>query len=522
MLTKSLRFAPLALALTAIGCAAHVDDAAPESADDGDELTSNTARSRSLAFDGAVYVRVDASDAEILQAVQRQTKTAFGALRTAQIGVNNRELKAVDPKTFVKSVVEVVTTPGTPGTAMTKVTYRYTDDAVVPVSMARRTAISLAVLGQGYESKTDRILVECTDNDEEAHDFRGSLWYVFNASTSACKKAISAESKVVEADRAKLVDPKTQVPASEVSRLYRPMTVRLGADKTNKGRSYPEYDRLYAGGVQKGKLVMGVVNGVIDHGGGALVDDSGYHDWMNTMREVFRARPGYKLVKSEPQETFTFKVGQKTLSPTIQQMVDWELDGAWPAGLSQTDRASLRKQVGDKLIKHWLTIEAETTVQIGDAPAQPLTLQLFTYFGAESSEVPHKRAIKNSDVFVYNGHSYIGFGPLDPSRFSVGDFPDSYQLLFIDGCVSYNYYEKDYFPLKAGGTKNLDLVTNGMEAPAWQSGWALGRFLARLTDGTQASYRDLLQAASATDPLRVVDGEVDNAYSPTKTPIKLK
>lgn len=58
-----------------------------------------------------------------------------------------------------------------------------------------------------------------------------------------------------------------------------------------------------------------------------------------------------------------------------------------------------------------------------------------------------------------------------------------------------------------------------MEAPAWQSGYALGKFLARLTDGTQASYRDLLKAASATDPLRVVDGEVDNAYSPSKTPV---
>ena len=87
--------------------------------------------------------------------------------------------------------------------------------------------------------------------------------------------------------------------------------------------------------------------------------------------------------------------------------------------------------------------------------------------------------------------------------------------------MSYNYYEKDYLPLKSGGTKNLDLITNGLEAPAGRSGYALGKFISRMFDGTQASYLDLLTAASATDSLRVVDGEIDNKYSPSATPIKL-
>ena len=94
--------------------------------------------------------------------------------------------------------------------------------------------------------------------------------------------------------------------------------------------------------------------------------------------------------------------------------------------------------------------------------------------------------------------------------------------MFIDGCVSYNYYEKDYIPLKSGGTRNLDLITNGLEAPSWQSGYALGRFLGTLVNGKQASYLQLLQAASATDELRVVDGELDNVYSPAKTPITIQ
>src|SRR6185369_9324902 len=137
----------------------------------------------------------------------------------------------------------------------------------------------------------------------------------------------------------------------------------------------------------------------------------------------------------------------------------------------------------------------------------------------EGDSTPHKRGIKTSDVFIYNGHSYIGYGPLDPSRFSASDFPSSYQILFIDGCVSYNYYEADYFPLKEGGTKNLELITNGLEAPAYHSGYALGRFVNLLTGGSQASYKNLLAAAEETDPLRVVDGEVDNTYKPSKKKI---
>ena len=151
-----------------------------------------------------------------------------------------------------------------------------------------------------------------------------------------------------------------------------------------------------------------------------------------------------------------------------------------------------------------------------------MTIKIQTYFGSESDATPHKRGIKTSDVFIYNGHSYIGYGPLDPSNFSASDFPPSYQILFIDGCVSYNYYERDYFPLKQGGSQNLELITNGLEAPSWHSGYALGRFLNVMLNGKQASYKQLLTAADDTDSLRVVDGELDNVYDPGKTPISVR
>jgi hypothetical protein len=76
-------------------------------------------------------------------------------------------------------------------------------------------------------------------------------------------------------------------------------------------------------------------------------------------------------------------------------------------------------------------------------------------------------------------------------------------------------------PYKAGGTKNLDFITNGLEAPSLGSGRASGKFLSRLLDGSGASYKELLQAVKATDALRVVDGELDNRYRPSRTKVSV-
>jgi hypothetical protein len=47
----------------------------------------------------------------------------------------------------------------------------------------------------------------------------------------------------------------------------------------------------------------------------------------------------------------------------------------------------------------------------------------------------------------------------------------------------------------------------------------MGQFVATLLNGKSASYKDLLIAAQDTDPLRVVDGELDNTFTPARFPI---
>jgi hypothetical protein len=502
---------------------------------DEDDLTSLTARQRKLTFEGFVFVDADASSSEILRTVHAQTQSAFGALREANISVAKRELADVDPAGFIKEPVTVIDAESGTASEALRVRYRYEDQAVVPKSMSRRTAIHLGLLHGDFESKTHRILEECTGNTEHDIEFEDSIWYVFNPSLESCQEAMDAEQSAIDAARDGLDDAKTEIVPAEFDRLYIPMTARLSATKTSQGKTYPEYDRLYAGGVEKGKLVISLVNGEIDHAEPGTtpspIDDEGYTEMMGEMDVILSARPSLKIVKTEPStDLTTFTVNGKTAkASSFKDFVNWEIyRTGYPQGFSTTtDRTALRKAVASRLLRKWIRFEEAVTVKVGAAAAKAVTIQINQYYGSGSDETPHRRAIRTSDVFLYNGHSYIGSGPLDPERYDEDDFPASYQIFFVDACVSYNYYNQDYFALKDRGTLDLDTITNGLESFSDGSGAGLGRFVVRLLDGKQASYKDLLTAAQTEgadydwgkDALRVVDGEVDNVYKPTTTPI---
>ena len=532
-LSMRLPLLALLVASTAIACAAPTDE--DNTADGEEDLTSLTARARKLTFAGYVYVADGASDDTILRAVKAQTQSAFGALRTAKVGVNSRELHDVDASTFLKTSVTVVD-KANPGrtTKMTKVAYTYTDNALVPTTMSTRSAISLALLGNNYASQTTKILPQCTANDSEAKEFVSSVWYVFDPSVSTCKPAMVAEEKAIDADKVGLKE--NEVPLSEINRLYIPMQANLKATSQSSAVKYPEYDQLYSGaGVENGKLVIGMVNGLMaDWAAGEhhdTVEDAGYDMWLEGLREIFKARPGLAFVSAEPAaDVLSYTVGATNVKfASFDDVIAFELDNKNPTGITYANRDALRKVIADTFVRHWVTFEAPVQVTM-KGETKPLTIKLQSYFGAETDSTPHKRGIKTSDIFVYNGHSYIGYGPLDPSRFSASDFPSTYQVLNLNGCVSYNYYEKDYIPLKSGGTKNLDLVTNGLESWVNESGPAMGRFVGAFIDGKQNPYKDILKAAQFTyygydwgmDALRVVDGELDNKYKPSKTPISVK
>jgi hypothetical protein len=530
------RHSALALLLVVAGSqAACAVDAVPTTGDEED-LTSVTARERALSIEGYVYVKPGTSDAAILAAVRKQNKSGFGALRTADISANNRELGDIDAKTFAKEPVTVVDPlhPTAPTTQAIRVRYTYTDRALVPVAMATRSAVSIALMEGNYDLQSKRILTECTENTAHDKEFESAIWYVFNPSLSSCKDAIATEQQAIDDARKGLTDPAHQIVKEELARLYLPITAKLEGVATSTKKTYPEYDRLWSGGVQPGKLVISIVSGVMaDWAAGetpVIVDDIGYTGFFDEMSEIMKVRPGFKLVSAEGVDLTTFTVGTKIVKGvTWADLSHWQHDNTgYPSNITTAaDKLALRKAVADKIYKHWLLWEATFSVKIGTAAAKDVTVSLNTYYGAETDESPHRRALAGSDVVIYNGHSYIGSGPLDPVRYDTSDFPSSYQLFFFNSCVSFNYYEKDFFKMKTGGADNLDMVTNGLESWVNGSGAAMGRFVGTLINGKQLAYKEILVETAkgapsydfGQDALRVVDGELGNKYKPASKKI---
>lgn len=503
-------------------------------ASEEDDLTSLTARERKLTFEGYVYVEADAGDAAILRAVREQTQSAFGALREANISVASRELAGVDAETFEIEDVTVVAEDGSQGFAK-RVRYRYVDQAVVPTTMARRSAVHLGLLHGDYQAQSKRVLEECTWNTAHDRDFEDSVWYVWNPSLERCKKAMAAEQAAIDEARERLLSPEAEVVPEEIGRLYLPMTARLEPKKMTAGKVYPEYDRLFSGGAEPGALKVSLVNGEIDHPPPGserhLIEDSGYEETVNQLWAILEARPDMELVSTEPEVDLSrIEIPGRTAEVgSFRELLRWERENAgFPEGTTYEEKKALRREVGTRIFKKWLKFEEKVLVSIAGAEPEPFTIRVEQYYGAGSDSAPHRRGLKSSDVFIYSGHSYIGSGPLDPNKFGPEDFSPGYQILFIDGCVSFNYYNKDYFELKPGGSRDLDTITNGLESYADGAGAASGRFVAELLGG-RATYKELLETAGTDgtdyawgkDALRVVDGEVDNAYAPSETPVEV-
>jgi len=84
----------------------------------------------------------------------------------------------------------------------------------------------------------------------------------------------------------------------------------------------------------------------------------------------------------------------------------------------------------------------------------------------------YKRSLEESTMMIYAGHSGLG-GHLDLATiesirgFSIQPSKEKYQIYYFNSCTSYTYYNSTYFGRKKNsddrkGTKNLDIVTNGL------------------------------------------------------------
>ena len=526
------------------GCGNASDGASDQHGED--DLTSVSGSQRSLTFQGMFYVPYGTSASTISVMAQTQAKAAFGALRTANMAASSAYMTGIVPGSITQLPVNVMDTahPGSKNSAAIRVTYMYKDEAIVPKTNTS-SAFATALLQPNYASNDTIIRRDCTPGETE--ETGEPVWYSLNTTVAACQADISAEATAIESDRTKLPPPAGYkypwITQSELTRTFFPTVFALGSDTTNTNVSYPEYDKLYGGteGVEPGKLVIGIIEGYVTHkaipseaalqgkfanpDGSLAYDGYVFEEFMQAISAALSTHAAFA-----PTSPVTLAYTANGHAYSYASFAQLAAFAASPTENADTD--ALMQEIMTAASKTWLTFEAPVTVTATKSGvAHPLTLKLQAYFGTDEENVSvFKTAFKHNDVLGYMGHSYTGHGPYAPGNIVASDFASGYQLMFFNGCVSYNYYDQSFFAMKAGGTKNLDLITNSIEGEFTSQE---GTFAAAIFDGTLPNYTQILTRLEdssanfgsgndrAYDPFRVVDGELDNVYSPSVTPITI-
>jgi hypothetical protein len=208
----------------------------------------------------------------------------------------------------------------------------------------------------------------------------------------------------------------------------------------------------------------------------------------------------------------------------------WVIDGTgFPAavGSDRGKRDELLRQVIANFSERWIVWSMPVTVTRGDQ-TRHMTVELRTWHGWEDGSPDirlHARwryleAFWHADVFAYTGHSHFGHGPLEPWEYSRANFPDRYQVLLFNSCLSFNYYDEDFLAMHPGGTEQLDVVVNGLPAYWYGMGQASARYVIGVLSGSR-SWSEILAGMTIDlpwqhgyDPMRAVNGEVGNAFDP--------
>jgi hypothetical protein len=520
----------LALALPACGS---VDAPSGQS---GGDLTSVGGTAKTIEWDAFVYAEANNSDADIQRAIARQVKSSLGALREKSIGISDLNAEHnLDPAGWTREPLTVVDANGQPLRTVTRVRYHYRDTALVGKSVDPGAAVAFTVLFGDYVAGSAALQPACVD---EATD-GDSLWYHFAPGQPACAQLIAAENAGVNAALAKLADATAQLAASDAARRFLPVRAKLTPIAAAPTK-YPEYDRLWGFGSDRTKLIVYAFVGVESN----LRDshDSGAIEYQRLLRTLRAGLPSLQVTFTQPYALLLdFWVdGQKLDGVTFDDVARWMIDDTgYPAAVGDDagKREALRQQVIDRFSERWIYLSAPATVTMG-GETRKMTVELRTYWGQEDGDPTSKQhaewryleAFWYGDAFAYAGHSHFGHGPLEPTNYNGGNFPDRYQVMLVNSCLSYNYYDLDFIQMHPEHERNLDVVMNGLPAYWNGMGESTARYLLALVDGSGKSWAQLLESMKIADPwgapgyepMRGVNGELDNAYDPARAPITVR
>lgn len=519
------------LALGPMGCATGEAGLTEE------DLTSASGAERRIEWQSFVYVPKGTPDAEIAKAIQKQVKSAIGALRQPEIGIQDRDaLTNLDPKGWVREDLQVVDGPasGKPAgpVAVQRIRYKYSDVALVK-KKSTATAYTLTLLFGDYVAKAAKLKPDCSDDQATEAD---SLWFHYTPQLAKCQAAIKKEIQAINSATQGL-DLTKQISKVDYQRDFVTFKADLKPVKAPPVK-YPEYDKLWGFGTDRQKVVIYAFFGVdADLRNPKDVSAVEHFRFLRTLRQRF---PKLTVTDTKPFAlVLDYEVGGQKIAAKYEDVFAWMVDDTgFPAavGTDAAKRAALKQQVIDRFGEHWIVWSLPVSVSIA-GKTREMTVELRTYWGYEDGKPEWRQAARNrylegfwhADVFLYQGHSHFGHGPLEPTGYHAGNFPNRYQTFLINSCVSFNYYDQDFVNLHPGGSKNLDIVVNGLPAYWTKLGEASANYVVGLVGGDNKSWLDLLAgmtvkpgwAPGGYDPMRAVNGELDNAFDAKKTPVKV-
>ncbi len=509
------------LAIGGVSCAPTEEDG---DSIDPDEIVGTNSVARTVSLQSFVYVPVGASDRQIQEVAVAQIRPLFGALKAHDIGLGRRldtpsAYTAIDTSTFVRDEVTVVD-PARPGTTtrMLRVKFSYSDRATVTKRLQTRRAFATTLLFN-VGSRGSEIVNAC---QSEHQDWGTSgLWYNFEPHLSACQSLVTAEKDRITTQRRALTDADHQITVDEAARTFLPTTLKITTIARTENK-YPDYHRLF----DDNRLVVASYFGVdkLDD-----PNDYGARNFFTYIRTVLRARPELQLQPVAGSDFTRISFNGATISNvTPLQVAGWIVDRTgYPSSVPYAMVDAFRRQVIAQWRDKTLSFTSPATVTINGA-TKSVTAELRVFYGNEEgygtgAVQRYQSAFRDADVFQYTGHSHLGSGPLDARNYSASSFPNRYQIMMVNSCVSFNYYNT-YFDMHPGGTLNLDTVTNGLPVYLEGSGESSARFAVAFFDARFRSYVQVLTAmhlnlpwASNYDANRVADGESDNTFSPAST-----
>lgn len=510
----------LAVSSLLCGCLSTFD-----ASSDSDDLTSVDGVEYTIDFEGYVEIPAGASDDVARGAIHRQLKSGLGALRELGIGVADRDAQRnLAAAQLPRTQVQVVGGP-----ALDRVRYHYHDTALVEKTRQPTGPVDVTLLYGDFIARAGELIPICSDDQTTSAD---SLWYHYQPGRAACASAIAAERAAIEADRATL--PADQISQREADRRFLTTRATL-VPRAAAPITYPEYDQLYgfAGNTARTKLVVYSFFGVdADH---ASPRDAGIVEYMRFERELRERLPALRVTETSPHAwLLDFYLDGQRVPATWDDVERWIVDRTgFPAAANTTaKRDELLRQVVANFRDRWIVWSMPVTVQRGGT-TRTMTVEIRTWYGLEdgSWEIrEHARwryleAFWHADVFSYTGHSHFGHGPLEPWTYGAHNFPDRYQVMLVNSCLSFNYYDEDFLNMHPGGTSRLDVVVNALPAYWLGMGEATAAYVAGLVGGTR-SWRQILTGMAVDlpwqqgyDPMRAVNGELDNTYAPAGSPI---